>query len=522
MKKTRLALVFILFVLIFTSLSTDVIAQKPAQVCPPNASVSTLLTHITPDSVAKWIRDFSGANAVSVNGVERTIKTRYSRQLFVNNPEAMAYAYLHQELLNMGYIAGVTLIDHSYNASKYHTISEGFCTVQVDAGAPCEVITDHTGNLEQQFQNASTLLNTDTDLQLFNGFLSVREYAITPEQTAGWKNKVVTIPGHGPNADEIVLMTAHMDSISEKPDTLAPGAEDNGSGVSALMEAARLLRFYKFDRTIKLVFFTGEEQGLWGSKAYVMDHPEEMDDIVGVVNLDMFGYDNDKDMCIELHVGNMPASKNVGTCFTDVNSNYDLGLSYDYLINEAIRASDHASFWDAGVGAIEVLENYDKHSSAYGCGGRKDRNPNYHRTSDLINGMYMPATHATVQAGIGTTASLAGPLGKCFAQDPKITATPQSGSIRLSWPDVEGADVYNNYRSISTCGGNFIQVAQVETNSYEDFDIVFDKYYFYKINAAESGAVCFSQLSNCAVARVPEPIVPVVHEMFLPLIISRE
>ena len=136
--------------------------------------------------------------------------------------------------------------------------------------------------------------------------------------------------------------------------------------------------------------------------------------------------------------------------------------------------------------------------------------------------MYMPATHATVQAGIGTTASLAGPLGKCFAQDPKITATPQSKTIKLSWLEVEGADVYNVYRSTSTCAGKFSQVAQVASNSFEDLDISYNKYYFYKITAAESGAVCFSQLSNCAVARVAEPTVPVVHEMFLPLITSRE
>jgi len=87
------------------------------------------------------------------------------------------------------------------------------------------------------------------------------------------------------------------------------------------MEAARLFRFYKFDRTIKLIFFTGEEQGLWGSEAYVSDHPAEMDSIIGVVNLDMFGYDNDKDMCIELHVGTRTDSNMVGTCFTAVNSN---------------------------------------------------------------------------------------------------------------------------------------------------------------------------------------------------------
>src|SRR5690606_2811816 len=156
--------------------------------------------------------------------------------------------------------------------------------------------------------------------------------------------------------------------------------------IAALMEAARLFRYYKFDRTIKLIFFTGEEQGLWGSEEYVADHADEMDDIVGVVNLDMFGYDGDQDMCIELHVGYLTSSDDVGTCFADVNTNYALGLTFDYLTGtDAIRASDHASFWDAGVGAIEILENYQYHPIPYGCGGRTDMNPHYHKITDTID-----------------------------------------------------------------------------------------------------------------------------------------
>ncbi len=48
--------------------------------------------------------------------------------------------------------------------------------------------------------------------------------------------------------------------------------------------------------------------------AYVADHPAEMANIVGVINLDMFGYDNDNDRCFELHVGTLADSNMVGTC----------------------------------------------------------------------------------------------------------------------------------------------------------------------------------------------------------------
>jgi len=115
------------------------------------------------------------------------------------------------------------------------------------------------------------------DLVAGNGhdFFPAYEGMPAPDAEAIWMNKVVTIPGHGPNANELVLITAHMDSISPQHSTNAPGAEDNASGVAALMEAARWFRLYKFDRTIKIIFFTGEEQGLYGSKAYVASHPSD-------------------------------------------------------------------------------------------------------------------------------------------------------------------------------------------------------------------------------------------------------
>jgi len=176
------------------------------------------------------------------------------------------------------------------------------------------------------------------------------------------------------------------------------------------MEAARLFKNVKFDRTVKIIFFTGEEQGLIGSKAYVLDHPADISKIEAVFNLDMFGYDDDQDMCMELHVGTMPASQVPGRCFTDVNENYNLGLKLEYIDFTNMGSSDHAPFWGKGIGAIELLENFDNHRNLTICGGERDRNPNYHQTTDTIDKMWMPATVAGVKAGVGAAASLAGPL----------------------------------------------------------------------------------------------------------------
>lgn len=80
---------------------------------------------------------------------------------------------------------------------------------------------------------------------------------------------VAEIPGTGPKARELVLIGAHLDSWHS-----ATGATDNGAGVAAVMEAARLLVKLELKprRTIRVVLWTGEEQGLLGSAGYVSRH----------------------------------------------------------------------------------------------------------------------------------------------------------------------------------------------------------------------------------------------------------
>lgn len=374
MEKNKPILVLLFFVLIFSFAPQSVSAQQAfAQTCPPNEKVSMLLNQIDQASVEKWLRNFSGADPVMINGVERTILTRHSSMLFTGNPTALAYDYLQQELEAMGYIYGVHITDHSFIGS----------TAQAD----------------------------DSLFGIFPDWPEVKDVLPNgPESKSTWKNKIVTLPGSGPNKDEIVIISAHLDSRADTNHTIAPGAEDNGSGVAALMEAARLFKNTKFDRTIKIIFFTGEEQGLYGSKAYVLDHSAEMSKIIAVFNLDMFGYDNDQDMCMELHVGTMPVSQVPGKCFTDVNDNYNLGLNLEYINFTDMRSSDHAPFWEKGIGAIELLENFFLHSNPSICGGRQDKNPHYHQPTDTIDKMWMPATVAGVKAGVGAAASLAGPL----------------------------------------------------------------------------------------------------------------
>lgn len=85
------------------------------------------------------------------------------------------------------------------------------------------------------------------------------------------RNVVAEIPGTG---EGIVVVGAHFDSWD-----WAQGANDNGSGVAAVLEAARILRSMEIrpQATIRFVFFSGEEQGCLGSRAYLEAHKSELD-----------------------------------------------------------------------------------------------------------------------------------------------------------------------------------------------------------------------------------------------------
>jgi Zn-dependent M28 family amino/carboxypeptidase len=86
---------------------------------------------------------------------------------------------------------------------------------------------------------------------------------------------IAEIPGTS-KRDEVVMLGAHLDSWHG-----ATGATDNAAGSAVMMEVMRILKELnlRMERTVRLALWSGEEQGLFGSKAYVKEHfanPEEM------------------------------------------------------------------------------------------------------------------------------------------------------------------------------------------------------------------------------------------------------
>ncbi|QDV38505.1 M28 family metallopeptidase [Tautonia plasticadhaerens] len=113
------------------------------------------------------------------------------------------------------------------------------------------------------------------------------------------RNVIATIRGTS-HADEVVLVGAHYDSRNRRigdAEGPAPGAVDNASGTAALLELARSLAgdADRPGRTVRLIAFSGEEQGLVGSRAYANTAKEAGTTIALMINLDMIAHPMDED-----------------------------------------------------------------------------------------------------------------------------------------------------------------------------------------------------------------------------------
>ncbi len=224
--------------------------------------------------------------------------------------------------------------------------------------------------------------------------------------------------------DEIVLLTAHLDDMPNG--STAPGADDNASGAAALMYAARLLSQHSFDRTIRFVFFTGEEQWLLGSGIYAKAARDAGENIVAVLNMDMIGWESDGEPIMRIHT--RPASTGtkdleIADLFVGVVDTYAINLT-PIITSYGMGESDHGSFWDQDYPAVCIIED-DGDGDSLG-----DFTPYYHTTSDTIDKLNMPFFTNIAAATIGSAAHLA------FINDGALpsTGTPTRTAIPSSTP----------------------------------------------------------------------------------------
>lgn len=193
-----------------------------------------------------------------------------------------------------------------------------------------------------------------------------------------------------------VMVTAHLDARSEDNQAFTPGADDNGTGVACVVEAARVLSEHNPLNSLEFVLFSGEEVGLFGSHRYVSEVMGTDKDILAVLNADMFGYDGNSDHVIDINSNpEDPRAQAAARMFLDVVDVYALDLTPVSYVADAKPNSDHYYFWQEMIPALFLNED------------RNDYNPFYHTTGDRLEVLDCEHIGEGIRAAVGWLAHMA-------------------------------------------------------------------------------------------------------------------
>lgn len=232
------------------------------------------------------------------------------------------------------------------------------------------------------------------------------------------KNVIITKTGTV-HPDEYVIICGHYDSFyGSTTATRSVGANDNGSGVATIMEVARILKDVPTEYSIKFIHFTGEEQGLLGSKNYVnnvVNATTPKMKIRLVFNIDMIGgvasQTNNSVFCEADRLPNGDGSFNASGTTTGNKTTNDLA---SYNFTKALK--DYVGYYSTLTGVFSYAYNSDympfennseivlgfyERPTNTSTGAVVDPNPYYHKNTDIASNMSFPYVTQITKAAVG-------------------------------------------------------------------------------------------------------------------------
>jgi hypothetical protein len=213
--------------------------------------------------------------------------------------------------------------------------------------------------------------------------------------------------------DEWIVVGAHYDSrnvnrceTSSMPPQPQPGANDNATGCAGVIELARVFATQRTARSILFMCFSGEEQGLRGSRSYVtsLQTSGEIARVKHMINLDMIGHAIDDNLSARVDTTSALPQAGVLALYSAAAATYAPELNLITTVT-ATANSDHWYFMDAGVPAAFTWENG---ASIY---------PHYHQSTDVPANLLRarPLAHGILKMDAAVLADRAGLVPALFA-----------------------------------------------------------------------------------------------------------
>ncbi|MDP3436536.1 MAG: M28 family metallopeptidase [Bacteroidales bacterium] len=335
-------------------------------------------------------------------------------------------------------------------------------------------------------------------------------------------NVITTIKGTSADDSRVIALLAHYDNrVDDNSDstTYAPGANDNGSGVAALMEIARVLSNVRIPVTIKLMFLSGEEHGLLGAVHMADIATKEGWNLIAVLNNDMIGNTHSSDTDIKNNTLLRVFSENIPFTESEQGSKERVFNSSEndspsrqlaryikesgerYVLNHKIkliyrndrfgRGGDHTPFSRKGFTAIRLCEYYENYDRTHQKVGIRD-GKSY---GDIIEGVDFEYLRKNSAVNLATIMNLA--LAPMPPINVKTDISTLSNKTTISWRAPEnGERPYGYYLLIrETDKSEWERKIFVKGESVE-VPLSKDNYFFAVQSVSKNGNESLAQFSS--------------------------
>jgi hypothetical protein len=307
-----------------------------------------------------------------------------------------------------------------------------------------------------------------------------------------WTSNVLAIKSGWAEPDKVIVIGAHYDSYNQAGAmTHAPGADDNASGTSIVLEMARILKDIPLRKTVIFAPFGAEEIWMYGSGTAAAEFAANGTQLEVMYNYDMVGYQPDNVFNTRIQAGQNQAYLQLQTACAGRVSNIVPWLPI------GLQASDHQPFDAQGWPVVYTAEG--------------DFNtPNYHQPTDSttkLNFAYMTDIARMAAAALGYVADAASPV----AID-SIVDQGDGHSLTLHWGDYPDDYTYTVYRGRNT--GHYTDSVSLsgDVHSYTATGLLESTPYYFAVKGVPAGgnaSVYAPELSELSQVypRVPSGIV---------------
>jgi len=325
-------------------------------------------------------------------------------------------------------------------------------------------------------------------------------------------NVVATLKGTNANDDRIFIISGHLDNMRSNVmdgDGDAPGANDDASGVAAVMECARIMSKQSFPATIIFVAVSGEEQGLLGAN-FMAEKAKKLNwNIEAVLNNDIMGSNNSNETNIinntkirvfseafsvqdtgkaaltirSLGLENDGKARQLARYVKEIGERYvdNLEIVMVYRNDRFLRGGDHTPYVQRGYAAVRITEMnenyYHQHQDV-----RLDKGIQY---GDLPEFMDFEYLRKNACMNLCNLANLA--RSPSMPQDVKVDTKKLTNFTNLSWKAPKTGKVKGYYVMMRETTSAFWQKKIFTTDTKMDLPYSKDNYFFAVQSVSEDG-----------------------------------